>query len=100
MTDTASLPLLLLGPKSTLPTASDAADSLCCSPAQRGHYWLSTLDTQAQCQVHLLNFKCCNALYNLFLVSHGVSPTGVCVIECLVGCLVDQGASAVLGSLI
>lgn len=63
------LPLLLLGYKRMLPAATDAAETLRFHPAQSGHYWLSTLDTQVQSRVHLSTRKC---LCDLFLVSHGV----------------------------
>lgn len=58
--DRRSLPLLLLlGPRSVLPTASDAAaDSLRFSSAQDGRDWLSTLDThKLEDRIHLLGLK-------------------------------------------
>lgn len=64
--------LLLLGPESTLPTATDAADSLCLSPAQGGHYRLSILDTQARAGFTswIKIQKFCTAVSGLFLGSH------------------------------
>lgn len=64
--------MLRLGHKCSLSAAAPAAETICCSVAQGEHYWLWTLDVQAQGEGYLLTSKSSKSCHwYLVLVSHG-----------------------------